>query len=93
MSENGNGTSRLIFWILGLFASIILGGGGFWLGALQSKVDGHSTVLAGRGERIAILETTVHSTLPRLDKRLESIDLKLEHIQEAHIKIQQTIRK
>ena len=93
MSENGNGTNRLIFWILGLCASIILGGAGFWLVAMQGRQDTHSAILAGRGERIAILETTVTQTLPRLEKRLESIDLKLEHIQEAHIKIQQTIRK
>jgi septal ring factor EnvC (AmiA/AmiB activator) len=61
-------------WLLGLCTTIILAGGGAWLGMLQSKVSTLETAQLERGERVAKLEATLtalQSSMERIERKLE----------------------
>lgn len=65
--------------MLGLCMTIILAGGGAWLGMLQAKVATIESIQLDRGERVAKLE----ATLGALKDSLERIEKKLEELERA----------
>ena len=69
--------NNLRTWLLGLCMTIILAGGGSWLGMLQAKVSSLESTQLERGERVAKLE----ATLDAMRRSLERIEHKLEFIE------------
>lgn len=72
MSNNGDNNMRT--WLLGLCMTIILVGGGSWLGMLQAKVTSLESIQLERGERVAKLEATLNalqSSMERIERKLE----------------------
>lgn len=74
MSEN----HKVVWWLLGFFALIVVGGVGTWVNSIERKVDLVAGIQRNRGERISALETV----LPYIKERLDSIDRRLEKIEE-----------
>lgn len=72
-SDNGN----MRTWLLGLCMTIILAGGGAWLGMIQAKITTLESIQLERGERVAKLEATLsalQSSLERIENKLDAID-------------------
>lgn len=72
-SDNNNMRS----WLLGLCMTIILAGGGAWLGMLQAKVSSLESIQLERGERVAKLEATLDamkSSLERIENKLIALE-------------------
>jgi hypothetical protein len=72
MSTAGDNNMRT--WLLGLCMTIILVGGGSWLGMLQAKVTSLESIQLERGERVAKLEATLtalQSSMERIERKLE----------------------
>lgn len=72
MSQAGDNNMRT--WLLGLCMTIILVGGGSWLGMLQAKVTSLESIQLERGERVAKLEATLNalqSSMERIERKLE----------------------
>lgn len=78
MMNGYNTNHRIVWWLLGFFALIVIGGTGAWIRAIQAKVNNIAEVQGVRGERISALETV----LPHIKERLDSIDRKLEKMEE-----------
>jgi hypothetical protein len=75
MSTAGDNNMRT--WLLGLCMTIILAGGGAWLGMLQAKVTTLESIQLERGERVAKLEATLSSLkdgLERIERQLERME-------------------
>ena len=71
--------NNLRTWLLGLCMTIILAGGGSWLGMLQAKVTSLESTQLERGERVAKLEATLDSmrrSLERIEHKLELLESK-----------------
>ena len=72
MSTAGDNNMRT--WLLGLCMTMILVGGGSWLGMLQAKVTSLESIQLERGERVAKLEATLtalQSSMERIERKLE----------------------
>ena len=64
-------------WLLGLCMTIILAGGGAWLGMLQAKVSTLESIQLERGERVAKLEATLDAmkgSLERIEHKLTQLE-------------------
>lgn len=77
MSQSGDNNMRT--WLLGLCMTIILAGGGAWLGMLQAKVTSLESIQLERGERVAKLEATLDamkSSLERIENKLTALEVR-----------------
>lgn len=64
-------------WLLGLCMTIILAGGGAWLGMLQAKITTLESIQLERGERVAKLEATltaVQTSLERIEHKIDQME-------------------
>lgn len=68
-NSNGNGTSKLQYWIMGVMVTVIVGGGGKWVSSISEKADAAQT-------EIAVLK----ATLPAIQEDLRDIKQQLREI-------------
>lgn len=73
MSQTSDNNMRT--WLLGLCMTIILAGGGAWLGMLQAKITTLESIQLERGERVAKLEATLAAVQTSLERIEHKIDL------------------
>lgn len=77
-----NGNLKLVYWILGVLGMIVVGGAGFWMNSIQTKLDSMSNIAAAsqlsNSARLSALETI----LPYVTQRLDTIDRKLDRVEE-----------
>lgn len=76
MSE-GNGTGKkLLWWILGGFATVIFVGMSAWMGIMWANVQRLSVNQEARGTRIAVIETkvtAVEAQVGRVNDKLDTL--------------------
>ena len=77
-----NGNLKLIYWILGVLGTIVVGGAGFWMNSIQTKLDTMTAVATvaqmNTSSRLSALETI----LPYVTQRSDSIDRKIDRLEE-----------
>lgn len=71
-------------WLLGLCMTIILAGGGAWLGMLQAKITTLESIQLERGERVARLEATLTALQSSLERIEHKIDNQMENRRDTH---------
>jgi hypothetical protein len=67
-----HGNGKILWWLLGFFATFVTGGASAWLGSMHSLTRVH-------GEKIAVLESQIAAQghqLERIDRKLDRL---LEH--------------
>lgn len=60
---------KLLWWVMGLIASVITGGGGAWLTSMHNATIQH-------GEKIAVMEERIEGVQKGVDK----IDRKMDRL-------------
>lgn len=74
---HGNGSSKLIWWLMVGFASISIGGGSMWLTTIYSKVSLLEASDRSQDASVAV----IISNLSEIQRRLGIIDGKLDRLQ------------
>ena len=72
---NGNGT-KLWIWLVGVLVSIIIAGGGAWMGVIQANLSSVEDLQRQRGERISMLEArqvVLEAQLSRIEQKLDAL--------------------
>jgi hypothetical protein len=67
-----NGNNKLVWWLLGLLATVLTGGASAWLGSIHSLTRIH-------GEKIAVLESQIAIQGHQLERIDQKLDRLLEH--------------
>jgi hypothetical protein len=67
-----NGNNKLLWWLMGILATLITGGASAWLGSIHSLTRIH-------GEKIAVLESEIGAQRHQLDRIDQKLDRLLEH--------------
>lgn len=70
-------SSKIIWWLLGVFGTLITGGGSAWLTSMHAYTRIH-------GEKIAVLESQIADQKHQLDRIDHKLDRLLEHEKGKH---------
>ena len=77
-----NGNVKLVYWILGVLGMVVISGTGFWMNSIQTKLESMTVAAAAAqmnsSSRLSALETI----LPYAIQRLDSIDRKLDRVED-----------
>lgn len=90
-AENGNGNvKQLLYWLLGLCSSVIIGTLTVWLSAIHSELTSLRAAISMETPRLAVVE----SVLANLTERLREFERKRdeERNRSSHIPGQRTER-
>lgn len=71
----------VVGWILGLFASIVVGGGGAFISVLNGRLNELDRIQLERGERLSKIEATVNQMDPRIQRiesKMDGLDQKID---------------
>ena len=76
--RNGNGASKLIWWIMSSAVALVIMGGMAWMTHMSTAIAEVETVMSHRGERLS----TVEANLLSINTRLTRIELKVDALLE-----------
>lgn len=65
-TENGGNVRQLLYWLLGLLSSIIIGTITVWLSAIHSELTALRTALSIEAPRLAVVESVMANHTERL---------------------------
>lgn len=73
---NGNGTNRLLYWLLGILAATLLSVGGAWAMRVDRQLERLADVHEELRPKTAVIEQRVNT----LEHKLGSIDDKIDRL-------------
>ncbi len=68
------GDGKLVWWLMGIFALIIIGGAGFFGSTLYGSVKSLEASMTAKGERIVTLESSYSFISQRLNRIEDTLD-------------------